>query len=337
MSAKRPILWLTERDVVSLVPLNDAIDALERALGLLGNGQAFNVPKALAAYGDGSSMHSLGAGSPAAGYAGFKNWVFTRNGASALLVLFDAHDGSAAAVIEAAALGQLRTSAISGLATRWLSSQSARTLAVIGTGSQALTQAIAVALVRPLEAIRVYGRDPDRREAFVRRLAAEVRCRVTAESSVEAAADGADIVTLVTRAQEPFLTGRMLARGAHVNAIGAILPRNAEFEQDVFDRCSLLAVDDLGGVQKNSREFGTRFGAAGDWSAVQTLDRLIAAGTHRPAGADLTLFKAMGMGVSDLAIALLIMERCVDTDLGLRIPQPVRGTLRWHLPEATHA
>lgn len=333
MNSKPPVVWLTESDVTELVTLNEAIDALEGQLRQLGAKRAFNVPKALASYGEGSSMHSLGSCSLQSGYAGFKNWVFTRAGASALFAMFDAADGSLVAVIEAAALGQLRTSAISGLATRWLAAPNADTLALIGTGSQALTQAIAVALVRNLRRIQVYGRSPEKRAAFVRRLAAEVPCEVIESTSVEAATEGADIVTLVTRAQEPFLSSRMLSLGAHLNAVGAILPANAEFEQDVFERASVLVVDDLDGVQRNSREFITRFGAGGDWSAVETLGHLISQGKKRPVVAPLTVFKAMGMGISDLAIAVLALERSRERGTGNHIAKAQRSALRWELPE----
>src|SRR5438128_9396609 len=97
------LLWITEQEVVSLVGLDDAIDALERGLLALGEGHAFNVPKALAGWADGSSMHSLGSGAPELGYVGFKNWVHTKRGAHAVFTMFNAADGSLAAVIEAVA------------------------------------------------------------------------------------------------------------------------------------------------------------------------------------------------------------------------------------------
>ena len=78
-----PLIWITEQDVVALVSLEDAIPALERGLRALGAGEAFNVPKALGGYGDGSSMHSLGSGAPNLGYVGYKNWVHTKRGATA--------------------------------------------------------------------------------------------------------------------------------------------------------------------------------------------------------------------------------------------------------------
>src|SRR5262249_53967748 len=209
---------------------------------------------------DGSSMHSLGSGAPGLGYVGYKNWVNTRRGATAVYVLFNAADGSIAAVIEAAALGQTRTSAITGVGTRWLADPAADDMALIGTGAQAITQVAAVNAVRPLRRLRVWSPTPDKRRAFAATLAEQFDFAIVAAPTLEAAARDASIVTLVTRAQEPFLSAAMLARGAHLNAVGAILPTMAEFEQDVFERVDWMAVDDIANLQRASREFIEHFG-----------------------------------------------------------------------------
>lgn len=338
-----PLLWITEQDIVELVQLNDAIPALERGLRALGQGHAFNVPKALGGWGDGSSMHSLGSGAPEMGYVGYKNWVHTKRGATAIFTLFNAADGSVAAVMEAAALGQLRTAAMTGVGTRWLAAKGADDLALIGTGAQSITQVAAINAVRPLRQVRVWSPTAEKRRAFVGELQRHFDFAVTEASSLEAATEGASIVTLVTRARDPFLTAGMLARGAHLNAVGAILPANAEFHQDVFDRVDLIAVDDVTNVKRASREFIERHaGSDADWSAVRALADVIAQGMERPAACDVSLFKAMGMGLSDLSVAVLALERARAQGVGRSITHPVRAVPRWTsvaakaTQEATH-
>lgn len=330
----QPLIWLTEGDVVSLVSLNDAIPALERGLASLGSGQAFNVPKALGSFGDGSSMHSLGSGAPDLGYVGFKNWVHTKRGATAVYALFDASDGSLAAVMEAAALGQLRTAAMTGVGTRWMADPGADELALIGTGMQSITQVAAIDAVRPLRRVRVWSPTPEKRRAFAEKLAAQFAFDVVESPTLEAATRDAPIVTLVTRAKDPFLSAGMLAKGAHLNAVGAILPANAEFRQDVFDRVGWIAVDDVANVQRASREFIDRFGPSNDWDAVTPLASVIAREQKRPPGCDVTLFKAMGMGLSDLSVALMALERARAQGVGKPIPHPVRAMPRWSASEA---
>lgn len=325
-----PLLWITEQEVVDLVSLDDAIPALERGLRSLGEGAAFNVPKALGGYGDGSSMHSLGSGAPALGYVGYKNWVHTKRGATAVFAMFDANDGSVVAMIEAAALGQLRTAAMTGVGTRWLAAPEADELALIGTGMQSITQVAAIHAVRPLRRVRVWSPTPEKRHAFVAKLAGAFDFKVEEAATLEAATRDAPLVTLVTRAKDAFLDASMLAPGAHLNAVGAILPANAEFKQDVFDRVSMIAVDDVPNVQRASREFMDRFGPpTADWSRVRPIGDVIAKGEPRPAGCDLTLFKAMGMGLSDLSVAIMVLDRARARGIGRSIAPAVRATPRF--------
>ena len=337
-----PLLWITEQNVVELLQLNDAIPALERGLRALGQGHAFNVPKALGGWGDSSSMHSLGSGAPEIGYVGYKNWVHTKRGATAIFTLFNAADGSVAAVMEAAALGQLRTSAMTGVGTRWLAAADADDMALIGTGAQSITQVAAINAVRPLRHVRVWSPTPEKRHAFAAELQRQFTFTVADAPTLEAATDGASIVTLVTRARDPFLSARMLARGAHLNAVGAILPANAEFHQDVFERVDVIAVDDVANVKRASREFIERHaGSDADWSAVRPLSDVIAQGMQRPANCDLSLFKAMGMGLSDLSVAVMVLERARAQGIGHSIDHPVRAVPRWTsaaaaAQEATH-
>lgn len=325
-----PVLWLTEQEIVSLVPLDDAIEALERGLRALGQGHGFNLAKALGGWSDGSSMHSLGSALPELGFAGYKNWVNTKRGATALYVLFDANDGALIAVMEAAALGQLRTSAITGVGTKWLAPQGAAEMALIGTGAQSITQIAAVNAVRPLRRLRVFSPTPEKRRAFVAAARDKFAFEIIDAESIDAATDGAPIVTLVTRAKEPFLEARMLARGAHLNAVGAILPQNAEFKQDVFARTGVVAVDDVANVQKASREFIEYYeqGRHG-WSQVRSIADVIAKGDTRPPGCDVSLFKAVGMGMSDLSVAIMALERARVRGLGRHIPHPARAVPRW--------
>jgi ornithine cyclodeaminase len=122
----------------------------------------------------------------------------------------------------------------------------------------------------------------------------------------------------------------LLAPGTLLNALGAILPANAEFTQDIFDHAGLMVVDSLAGVQSNSREFRDRF--VGDGAAmprVRTLGEIIAGGVPRPAGDTLTLFKAMGMGISDLAVARIAIERARRQGVGTAMPTGGKAAVRW--------
>ena len=103
-------------------------------------------------------------------------------------------------------------------------------------------------------------------------------------ASVAAAVKDADIITLVTRATAPFLQSSMVAPGAHINAVGAVVPERAEFEPSMLARCAVVAADTVPGVRNLSREFIEFYGNDDRaWDDVLALSRVIAAGSGRPA------------------------------------------------------
>jgi ornithine cyclodeaminase/alanine dehydrogenase-like protein (mu-crystallin family) len=318
-----PPLWISEADVASLMTLPEAIDALERGLLAEARGEAQNMLKTHVAWGGGHTLHAIGAAFPTLGFVGTKTWAHTGGGASPLLILFDSHIGALQAIIEAFALGQMRTGGISGVATRWLAAADADELAIIGTGKQALSQVAAVAAVRALKRVRVFSPNPAHRAAFVEDLRSAFTFEVTDAASVAAAVDGAPIITLVTRATTPVLSAAMVSCGSHINAVGAITPDRVEFATDIFPRCSRVVVDSLPSVQKLSRELIDFYGSGrGDWGAVAPLCEVVAARQPRPARADITLFKAMGMGISDLSLGIEVYDRAMRQGAGRRLDAP---------------
>src|SRR2546429_8590045 len=165
MSSPAP-LWISEAEVVAMMDLGQAIEALEKGLLTEAQGDAVNMTKTHVAWGNGSTLHAIGAVYPKDGFAGTKTWSHTESGATPLLILFDSEDGSLKAIIEAFALGQMRTASASGVATRWLAREDADEFAIIGTGKQAITQVAAIVAVRPIKRIRVFGRNEERRAQF---------------------------------------------------------------------------------------------------------------------------------------------------------------------------
>lgn len=319
-------IWITEADVVGLMDLPQAIDALETGLRTQAGGTARNMGKTHASWGNGDTLHAVGATFEGLGYVGTKTWAHTEGGATPLLILWDAATGALAAVIEAFALGQMRTGGISGVATRWLSAPDAARFAIIGTGKQALAQVAAVAAVRPLDEIRVFSPTPEKRAAFV----AKVRDNGFAASVIDspsaaAAVEGAQIVTIATRARTPFIEAEMLAQGVHLNAIGAITPERAELGQSVFTRTARIVADDPTASRRLSSEFRGHFGEDdAKWAQVEPLSAVVASGTVRAAGDDVTIFKAMGMGLSDLSLGIPLLLAARDAGLGRPVPAPVR-------------
>jgi ornithine cyclodeaminase len=311
-------IWITEAEVVQLMDLKEAIVALEAALREEARGEAQNMTKTLLQYGK-NNLHAIGG--KLGNLVGTKTWTHTQGGTCPLLLLWSAEDGSLVAVIEAFALGNLRTGGISGVAADWMARKDAKVMAIVGTGKQALAQVGAMLAVRPIEKLRIHSPREDSRQAFAARVREEFGIETVICASASEACGGAQIVTLVTRAAQPFLTSAMLEKGAHLNAVGAIAPDREEFAQDVFARATLVAVDNLPGVRQLSREFMTRYAPSG-WDEVMPLSGLISSARKRTARDDVSLFKAMGMGISDLALGMELLKRARERGAGRAIPQP---------------
>jgi alanine dehydrogenase len=322
-------LWISEADVASLMSLGDAIDVLERGLLAEAQGDAQNMVKTHVTWGKGSTLHAIGAVFAKDGFVGTKTWAHTEGGATPLLILFDSGDGSLKAIIEAFALGQMRTGAATGVATRRLAREDADELAIIGAGKQSAAQVAAVVAVRPIRRIRVFGRTEERRARIVAWARQEFGVEVVAAGSIAEAVADAPIITVVTRATEPILFAAMVSRGAHINAVGAITPERAEIARDTLERCDQVVVDTIPSAQRLSRELIEYFGAAASgWTTVKSLASVVAAGRPRAASDDLTLFKSLGMGISDLALGIELYHRAAQRGLGRGFAHPGKAAPR---------
>lgn len=314
-------IWISEAEVVSLMSLPEAIDALRDGLLEEAQGRASNMVKTHATWANGSTLHAIGAVFEGVGLVGTKTWAHAANGAMPLLIVIDAESGVVVAIIEAFALGQMRTGGISGLATDLMARRGASRMAMIGTGKQSLTQIAAVAAVRKLQRVTVWSPTAANREALAQRVEERLQIEAIAAHTLEEALDAADIVTLATRARIPFLASDAVARGVHVNAVGAITPERAEFDPALLNRATLMAADSVPQARRLSSEFMQAFGDdESKWAQLRPLSELASNESRRPVDADVTVFKAMGVGISDLSLGIAILRLARASGVGKPLP-----------------
>jgi alanine dehydrogenase len=318
-------LWIGEREVTELLSIEDAVDVLAGAYRLMAAGRATSMRRAHVREGE-AILHAVGGTLSADRLAGTKTWVYTPNGAAPLLVLFSLDDGRVIALVEAFAMGQMRTAATSGLGTRMLAVPKASTLALLGTGKQAFAQAHAVACVRPIRTVRLFGRDPGRRATLAQRLREELELEVSEHGNVSEAVAGADVVTAITRSADPLLCGAWLTPGTHVNAVGAIVRSRRELDESAVAACTTVVVDSVAQARDDAGELLAAVDAGVlDWTDVRGLDEIVDedVSTLR-APQDISLFKTLGVGLSDVALGAEIVRRAVTAGVGTPLPaQPV--------------
>jgi ornithine cyclodeaminase/alanine dehydrogenase-like protein (mu-crystallin family) len=310
-----PPLFLTEEDVRPLVTMGDAIAALEAAFATWGEPGTANLPRQRAPLPP-RAFNLMGAAYAAGGVFGLKAYVDP----TYHVLLYSARDHRLLAVIEALYLSQLRTGAASGLATKLLARADANVLAVIGAGKQAFTQVAAVAAVRPIRAVRVFSPTPGRREAFARTIEERLGVEAFARDSAEACLRDADVAVTITKATEPVCRSEWLADGLHLNAAGANARNRRELDDATVLRAAVRVTDDRAQARGEAAEFIDLAGKGLlDWGAVHELGDMVAGRVGgRSSGADLTLFKSLGIALEDIAIARLAYERALEAGIGRR-------------------
>ena len=315
-------LLLTEADVRSLLTMPIALEIVEESLRQQGNGELVLHPRRRVKLPDNALLHYMAAANPVRGYIGMKLYTVARGVARFVVPLFRSTTGEMAALIEADALGQIRTGAASGVATKYLANTNARTACIIGTGYQARTQLEAVAAVRRLERVQAFGRDPERRANFCREMTERIGIAVEPTNSGEEAARGAEIIITATSATKVVLEGAWVAPGMHINAMGANWPQKRELDTAAVARASKVVVDF---IEQSKMEAGDLIQAFGEdqsrWDAVQELSQIVAGKAPGRSSADqITLFKSNGIATWDLAAAVRVYEMAVARGMGKTIP-----------------
>ena len=318
-------LFLREQDVAALLTMDDALAAVEEAFRLQGLGKADNRPRQRPRL-EQTMLQVMAAGLPGVGF-GLKAYTVASGGVRFVVLLWDEETGDLEAVIEAGHMGQMRTGAASGVATKFLARPDAATVGIFGSGTQAPAQLEAVCAVRPIERVRAYSPTPKHRERFAAEMAESLGVPVQAVGAPRDVVREADVVITITKASEPLFDGDWLAPGAHVNAAGSNRAGAREIDARTVERADVITIDDRaqGRVEAGDLLAAERQGVLA-WDQVVELGRVVA-GQHpgRRSGDAITLFESMGVAIEDVAVARRVYEKALASGLGEELPKTVLG------------
>jgi len=314
-------LLLTEADVEQLLTMPLALEAVEAAFQRLAQGTAMVHPRRRLHLQGFSYLHYMAAADGAGGYEGLKIYTSSRKGLRFILPLFRANTGEFVALIEANYLGQMRTGAASGVATRLLARPDARIVGIIGTGLQARTQLEAMCAVRKIERVYAFSREAERRENFAREMTARLGVRVEAVASAEQAVRNAEILITATTAKEPVVKENWVREGMHINAVGANFPQNRELDAEAVARADMIFVDSCEQSKMEAGDLIAAFqGHPERWDRVKELADLVAGkAPGRGPGRDVTLFKSNGIAIEDIVTAGRVYEMAVERRIGQEV------------------
>ena len=317
------ILVLASHHVHELLGYRECADLMRQALADLARGQIQQPLRTVVRLRDAAGfMGLMPSYSPAIGY-GLKALCITpgnpaigKDAHQGGVLLFDAATGEPLALVNASAVTEIRTAAVSAVATGLLARPGAAELAIVGTGVQGQAHAHAIAATRPLTGIRVAGRDLARARRVAAELAGQLGLPVSAHDQAREAVAGADIVVTATNSPRPVLRREWLAAGAHVNAVGACVPRDREIDTATMAEAALFA-DSRESVRNEAGDYllAEKEGAANPVRA-EIGELLIGAAPGREGEDEITLFESLGLAAEDLAAASYLYQKATQLGAG---------------------
>ena len=304
----RDMLFLTESEVRELLPLPKAIELMEAMFHRLATGKSLNQPRRRLILPTGSTLHYMAAADGA--YFGTKIYsAHPQHGAHFLFLLYRASDAKPLAIFQANYLGQIRTGAASGYATKLLAREDSTTLAVVGSGFQAETQIAAMRAVRPIRQVRIWSRSEEKRRTFAK------KCDAVAMPTAEEAVRGADIVVTATNSRDPVIADAWIAPGVHINAMGSNQSQRRELPAELILRADLIAVDSLEQARMESGDLLLALDPEKWGPNIVELKDVKA----RPSAQAITIFKSNGIAAEDVASAGYVYERALTEGRGKEI------------------
>jgi ornithine cyclodeaminase len=304
--------------------MESCIDAMTEVLTSLARGELYQPLRSVARPPGSSTLLGLmpsyrGGAAPA--YALKEIVVAPMNPARGLdthmgaVLLHDGETGELVAIMNASPITEIRTAAVSAVATRALARSDAQRVAILGAGAQARGHVQAMRAVLGDPEIRIWARNQEAAE----RLAGEVGATVS--PSVDAALFGAEVVCTTTAAAEPIVEKRWLARGTHVNAVGSCFPTTRELDTETVAHASFFT-DRRESCLSEAGDFilAAAEGAVGPEHIRAELGEVLA-GMHpgREHEDELTVFESLGIAVEDLASAELVAGRARERGVGAEV------------------
>lgn len=324
------MLFLSKKDLESVLTMRDTIAAVEEAFKELASGTAVMPTRVGLTVGDRAGW--VGA-MPA--YLSRANALTTKivtsykNNPSkyglptvmAIIVLNDPETGKPEAVLEGTFITAMRTGAASGVATKYLARKDAKVVGIFGAGTQAKTQLEAIREVRNVHSAVVYDIVRDRGERFAEETSRSLGIDVRTEDDPEGVVEELDIVVTASTSKTPVFNGDYLKIGTHVNAIGSFTPDARELDDSAVRR-SKIVVDSLQAALEEAGDLiiPLRSGVIHRSDIHAELGEIVAGlKLGRENDYEITLFKSVGLGIQDAAAANLAHRKALEAGIGTKI------------------
>lgn len=313
-------LLIREEEVNELVSMRAAADAVEDAFRQLGEGRAFNNPRSRVKLG-GEILHVLPAAIPALDALGLKSYTAFRAGIRFHVLLYSAQTGELKAIIQARRLGELRTGGVASVAIKHMAHQNIRRGALFGAGNMARGMLEGMLNARSFESLQVVDVNAERLETFCRSASEELGVAVTPATSADETVARADVVVTMTTSKDPVFDGKQLQAGTTVVAAGSNLLQKREIDSTAVRRAGRIVVESIEQCQLEAGDLFVPIDAGHlHWNQVHELSEVVL-GSYpgRVSDDEINLFKSVGLGLQDMALAALIYDAARRAGAGTEV------------------
>jgi alanine dehydrogenase len=313
------MLVLSDQDIVKLLTMEEAIEAVEEAFAQLHrgkvvmptrstimlpkyNGSISFMPSYLQESGaQATKIISIYPDNPKRGLPTTAAWI----------VVNDPATGQVEAFMDGTYLTGVRTGAVSGVAAKYLAPKDAKVAAVFGAGAQARNQAWAAATVRKLDEIRVYDPIKPAVDKFASDMEVKLGIPIVKAASGEEACSGADMVLTATTSKTPVVKRKWLGDKVHISAIGAFYPDWRELETGIIADAKVV-IDEWEAIKLESGDIliPIQEGVIKESHIHAELGELVTGEKEGRTPKDgLTVFKSVGIAIQDSSVANLVLNK----------------------------
>ncbi len=318
------VLVLSRKDIVSVLRMDDVINAIERAFRDFAKGKAKMPPRSLIEFPENEGWVGIMPASIAGSIGTKVVTVFKKNVTKSMpttmatILLNDAETGEPLAVMEAGLITAMRTGAASAIATKYLARKDSHLVGLFGAGLQAKHQLLGISRVREVSNVNLYTPTKTKHEKFRKEMAKEISAKITIAENPKGAVQNSDIVITATTSPTPVFNGKWVSDGVHVSAVGAHTRNTREIDGTLIGKAKLV-VELRDTALKEAGEILLAMAEGKKVAIYAELPDLVSGKKGRTSNSEITVYKGCGIAVEDLVAAKLAYDLAIKAGFGKNI------------------
>ena len=320
------ILLIPRKDVEGILSMKEVMDAVENAFRYKALGKVQMPPKLYVMFPKGD-FRTMPCYIPDLGFGGVKIVnVHPENPAKynlptimALIILIEPETGKPLAIMDGTWITNMRTGAAGGVAAMYLARKDSKVIGMVGAGTQARAQLLALNEVFDIDEVKVYSRRLEDCERFKKDMA-YLGLNISIKGRVEDAVRGCDILVTTTPVTQPIVENEWVDEGMHINAIGADAPLKEELDPRILKRAKIVVDDVEQAIHSGEINVPISKGIISRDDIYAELGEIVAGKkAGRVSDSEITIFDSTGLAIQDLATATLIYKKAKEACLGSEV------------------